>query len=108
MIESGALNTFRPPKQDFGVRADDESKERSATWLELFYDIFYVAVLRILSYGDFYTPAKVAEFIALFITIWWSWLMVTMYDTKYDTDDIVHRAGKLIQMFGIGKGSFQS
>ena len=39
--------------------------------------------------------------VAKFIVLWWVWIVVTLYDTKYDTDDIYHRAGKLFEMFAM-------
>jgi low temperature requirement protein LtrA len=67
--------------------------ERKVTWLELFYDLVYVAAIIQLgntlsndvSWGGF------IRFVALFIPIWWSWTGVTFYVNRFVVEDLVHR-----------------
>ncbi len=67
--------------------------ERKVTWLELFYDLVYVAAIIQLgntlsndvSWGGF------IRFVALFIPIWWSWTGITFYVNRFVVDDVVHR-----------------
>ena len=67
--------------------------ERKVTWLELFYDLVYVAAIIQLgntlsndvSWGGF------LRFVALFIPIWWSWTGITFYVNRFVVDDVVHR-----------------
>jgi low temperature requirement protein LtrA len=67
--------------------------ERKVTWLELFYDLVYVAAIIQLgntlsndvSWGGF------IRFVALFIPIWWSWTGVTFYVNRFVVEDVVHR-----------------
>jgi len=110
---------FRPP--DHIRHQEDDANGRSATWLgsppisfspfllltcfglplELFYDIFYVAVISKISGGSLSSWLGFGEFISLFLPIWWAWAMVTFYATRFDTDDVLHRLLIFVQMFGI-------
>lgn len=73
--------------------AHEGEHERKVTWLELFYDLVYVAAIIQLgnmlssdvSWGGF------LRFVALFIPIWWSWTGVTFYVNRFVTDDVTHR-----------------
>jgi low temperature requirement protein LtrA len=73
--------------------AHEGEHERKVTWLELFYDLVYVAAIIQLgntlssdvSWGGF------IRFVALFIPIWWSWTGVTFYVNRFVMDDVVHR-----------------
>lgn len=37
-------------------------------------------------------------FVFLFVPVWWSWLGVTFYNTRFETDDLQHRLLTLLQM----------
>ena len=93
LSESGLL---RPP----GVRSDEG---RSASWLELFFDLAFVLVVaeiagalaKDLSWHGFLT------FAGLFTVIWWSWASSTLYANRFDTDDLVYRLFKLAGMLAV-------
>jgi low temperature requirement protein LtrA len=67
--------------------------EEKTTWLELFFDLVYVAMLVVL--GDRLShnlsPQGVIEFALLFIPLWVSWLEPVFYSRLFPTDDIGHR-----------------
>jgi low temperature requirement protein LtrA len=67
--------------------------EEKTTWLELFFDLIYVAILVVL--GDRLSHnlslQGVIEFALLFIPIWLSWLEPVFYSRRFPTDDIGHR-----------------
>jgi low temperature requirement protein LtrA len=73
--------------------AHEGEHERKVTWLELFYDLVYVAAIIQLgntlsndvSWGGF------IRFVALFIPIWWSWTGITFYVNRFVVEDVVHR-----------------
>lgn len=67
--------------------------ERKVTWLELFYDLVYVAAIIQLGnmLSDDVSWDGVIRFVALFIPIWWSWTGVTFYVNRFAIDDLVHR-----------------
>lgn len=82
---------------------EDNSIERHATWLELFYDLIFVAVIGKIAHSlslDL-SFSGIIGFLILFIAIWWSWLSSTLYSTRFDTDDPFHRLITGIQMFFI-------
>ena len=70
---------------------------------ELFYDIFYVAVISKISGSHLQSWSDYGSYISLFIPIWWAWSMVTFYATRFDTDDVLHRLLIFVQMFGISE-----
>lgn len=85
------------------MRASGEVEERSATWLELFYDLVFVvtvAELVALLADDVSLPGVLA-YVALFIPIWWGWIGSTFYATRFDTDDLVHRLMTAVELFAV-------
>ena len=67
--------------------------ERKVTWLELFYDLVYVAAIIQLGnrLSDDVSWGGIIRFVALFIPIWWSWTGITFYVNRFAIDDLVHR-----------------
>ena len=73
------------------------SETRSASPLELFFDLAYVLVIAelasdLLHHLDW---AGVGQFAAFFTVIWFSWLGFTLYTNRFDTNDVVFRVAKL-------------
>jgi low temperature requirement protein LtrA len=67
--------------------------DRKVAWLELFYDLVYVATLIQLgnSLSEDISWSGFLKFAALFIPIWWSWTGITFYFNRFVVDDIWHR-----------------
>jgi low temperature requirement protein LtrA len=65
----------------------------STTWLELFFDLVYVAILVELGnrLSHDISLLGVVEFALLFIPIWMSWVEPVFYSRRFPTDDIGHR-----------------
>ncbi|MFI9649501.1 low temperature requirement protein A [Streptomyces sp. NPDC052040] len=86
-------------------RSPDEP-HRSATALELFFDLcFVVAVSQAsaslhgtLTRGDF--TGGVLRFALVFFTIWWAWMNFTWFASAYDPDDVTYRLAVLVQITG--------
>lgn len=80
-----------------------EHEERKVTWLELFYDLVYVAT--VIQLGNLLSHhvswLGFLEFVALFIPIWWSWTGITFYMNRFVVDDIWHRVLIFLQIFAI-------
>jgi low temperature requirement protein LtrA len=74
--------------------------ERKVTWLELFYDLVYVAAIIQLGnmLSDDVSWGGLLRFVALFIPIWWSWTGATFYVNRFAVDDVVHRVLIFIQI----------
>lgn len=76
---------------------------RHASWLELFFDlVFVVAVSQVahLLDGEL-TWAGAAQFTALFVVVWWSWLGYTFYADFFESDDAFYRVTMFSGMFGM-------
>jgi low temperature requirement protein LtrA len=78
-------------------------EERKVTWLELFYDLVYVAIIiqlgNLLSHNVSWVGFL--EFVLLFIPIWWSWTGITFYVNRVMADDIWHRFLIFTQMAAV-------
>ncbi|MBE2267436.1 MAG: low temperature requirement protein A [Anaerolinea sp.] len=74
-------------------RLQTATSHRKVGWLELFYDLVYVAT--VVQLGN-----KLSEdvsldgfiaFVLLFVPIWWVWMGTTFYANRFDADDPPHR-----------------
>ncbi|HET9290272.1 MAG TPA: low temperature requirement protein A [Actinomycetes bacterium] len=87
------------------ARATDE-EHRSATVLELFFDLcFVVAVASAASALDHevaedHVRDGVVGYISVFFAIWWAWMNFTWFASAYDTDDVAYRLTTLVQIAG--------
>lgn len=88
---------FTVPRLRSGEEAESE---RHATWLELFYDLIFVAAVAQLAgnLSDDYTPLGMLRFSVLFVPVWWAWVGHTYYLTRFDTEDMTHRLLTMAQM----------
>jgi inward rectifier potassium channel len=78
--------------------------EKKVSWLELFYDLIFVAAFIQLGNGlaKHPTPSGVAMFAGMFIPLWLSWTGFTFFENRYSLDDFLHRAMVLAQMAAVG------
>jgi len=83
--------------------AQDQEEERRATWLELFYDLVFVAAIAEVAHslGEHVSLSGYFGYVLLFVPVWWSWVGATFYATRFDTDDLGHRLLTLLQMIAI-------
>jgi low temperature requirement protein LtrA len=87
------------------ARPTDEA-HRSATVLELFFDLcFVVAVAQAADalhheVSDGHVGNGVVGYITLFFAIWWAWMNFTWFASAYDTDDVAYRLTTLVQIAG--------
>jgi low temperature requirement protein LtrA len=96
-----ALSRFLEPPR---LRTlDDREEDRRATWLELFFDLVFVAAVANLgaNLSDDLTLDGFVEFLALFVPVWWAWMGFTFYANRFDTDDLVYRLLTLVAMFAV-------
>lgn len=95
------MNIIRiaPPR----LRTKEQEDRRTATWLELFYDLAFVVAVAVLSgrlLGDV-TFTGVASYLGYFALLWWLWASHTYYADRYDTDDLIYRILAAAQMITI-------
>jgi len=76
---------------------------RRVTWLELFFDLIFVAAVAqvALPLHEDYSAAGILRFAILFVLIWWTWIGHAVFSTRFDSDDAVGRGLTVLQMFGV-------
>jgi low temperature requirement protein LtrA len=78
--------------------------EKKPTWLELFYDLIYVAAF--IQLGNLLSKdVSWAQFIkvaGIFIPLWISWTGYSFYSNQYNIDDFLHRILVFLHMFCVG------
>jgi low temperature requirement protein LtrA len=91
----------RPPRLQNSET--DAGKQRTATWLELFFDLAFVLVVAELAVGlrNDLTLQGVLVFAGLFTSVWWAWAGFTFYANRFDTDDVIYRLAKLTAMLAV-------
>ncbi len=93
---------FQPPRYYRDV-AFHKHTDRAVGWLELFYDLVYVATL--IQIGNFLSDnldwTGFGRFLVLMFVIWWAWSGETVYQNRYQVDDVTHRLLVLLQMIGV-------
>lgn len=86
---------------------DPAQPHRTASPLELFFDLVFVVAVSIasaqlhhaLSHGDFLHG--VTSYAMVFFAIWWAWMNFTWFAISFDTDDWLYRVTTIVQMGGV-------
>jgi low temperature requirement protein LtrA len=75
-------------------------EEEGSTWLQLFFDLVYVAILVELGaqLSQNLSLEGTVIFVILFIPIWWSWMEFVDYGRRYPIDDIGQRILTVLYM----------
>ncbi|RUQ98152.1 low temperature requirement protein A [Labedella endophytica] len=85
---------------------DPAEPHRSATPLELFFDLVFVVSIAIASRNlhHFESEGHIADgvgpYLMVFFAIWWAWMNFTWFATSFDTDDWLYRLATILQMGG--------
>ena len=76
---------------------------RRVTWIELFFDLVFVAVVAQVGapLGQHYAPDGVARYAFLLFVTWWAWHGYAIYTTRFDARDGIQRATTLLQMVAV-------
>ncbi|RUP47558.1 bacterial low temperature requirement A protein-domain-containing protein [Jimgerdemannia flammicorona] len=78
--------------------SDNIGEEKSASWLELFYDLFYIASLSEFTHSHHIVSlGTLGQYTGWFVVLWWSWTASSLFDTN----DVVHHLYKLVEMCGV-------
>jgi low temperature requirement protein LtrA len=79
------------------------SPARRVTWLELFYDLVFVAAVAQVGQplSADYTPESLVRYTVLFVLIWWAWMGNTVFATRFGSDDVVQRSLTVVQIFAV-------
>ena len=80
------MRSLQPPR----LRTVEGEDHRTATWLELFYDLAFVAAVATLGVrlADVHDFDGVLVYLGYLLLIWWLWASHTFYADRYDTDDL--------------------
>ncbi|KAF9352593.1 hypothetical protein BGX26_009634 [Mortierella sp. AD094] len=98
---------YRRPTTDLSTMPVEEPK---ASWLELFYDLLFVANLNNFTHSHPITgDAALGNYIAWFVIMWWAWAGQTFWAARYDMDDLFTKLWKLVEFCAlISFGAFSS
>ncbi|MGE5702829.1 MAG: low temperature requirement protein A [Clostridia bacterium] len=79
-------------------------EEKKVTWLELFYDLLFVAavatttqVLLRVEEGSI-RPEYFVKFVLMFVPIWWAWTGQTLFINRFGQDFLHQRFSMIVQM----------
>ncbi|CAO3563524.1 unnamed protein product [Mortierella alpina] len=93
---------FKKPIADLSVQLAHDNDKKSATWMELFLDLTFVANITIFTHQHPITDTTTMfRYCGWFTILWWMWLSQTMFDVRFSTDDLLNRIWKLIQLFAL-------
>ena len=93
-----------PDHADASASSPDEINARSiAIWVELFYDLIYVAAMLIFSAAvEHVRPQSgVVWIIGSFSAVWWIWFVTTACANRFPASNLIHRLLLLFQMMVI-------
>lgn len=80
-------------------------EHRHATWLELFFDLVFVASIGVIAHRLSHTHDRHLDthqlwsFVRELLPVWWIWASHTLYSNRFDTDGRTHRVSSLAIMF---------
>ncbi|KAJ8663813.1 hypothetical protein O0I10_000087 [Lichtheimia ornata] len=98
-VEATRRPFFQHPEPDLSA---DIGQEKAASWLELFYDLFYVATLTEFTHSHVIKDwTSLGTYAQWFVITWWAWTASSLYTARFDTDDVVHHIWKLIEMCAV-------
>jgi low temperature requirement protein LtrA len=84
-----------------------EEQNRSATPLELLFDLTFVVAVAVAAAELHHFLAEgtvghaVLAYLIVFFAVWWAWMNFSWFASAYDTDDVPYRLLTLVQMGGV-------
>lgn len=82
---------------------EDEQLHRNVSWLELFYDLVFVAVIAQLAHylAGHMDWGGLAGYALLFVPVWWVWIASTYYNERFETYGLETRVFTFLQMLPV-------
>lgn len=82
---------------------EDEHRERRVSWLELFFDLYFVVVIAEVAHylAEHLSWGGLGNFIFLFLPVWWIWIGATYFLERFETEGIENRLFIFLQMIPI-------
>lgn len=89
---------WQPPR-----RLGDRVEHRQVSFLELFYDLVYVALIAELSHAlsSHISWEALGGFAFLFVIVWWAWVNGSLYHDLHGNNDIRTRVFTFLQMLTV-------
>ena len=77
--------------------------DRRVTWMELFFDLVFVAAVSQVGAPLVreFAFTELFRFAFLLLVIWWAWHGYAVYATRFDVDDGIERGATLLQMVAV-------
>jgi low temperature requirement protein LtrA len=97
---------FWPWRRPMPMR-DHTVEHRASTPLELLFDLCFVVAVALLGYEfhhavvDGHALDGAVRYAALFLPVWWAWMLFTWFAAAFDNDDVPYRLLTLVQMVGV-------
>ncbi len=85
---------------------DPHEAHRTATPLELFFDLAYVVAIAQAGVALHHAEAEghfflgIVRYLMVFFSIWWGWINFTWFASSFDTDDWLYRLTTVVQIGG--------
>jgi low temperature requirement protein LtrA len=85
---------------------EERDEHRKVTWLELFFDLFFVVTIAQLTHALSAHPTWIDffKFVVLFIPVWWVWIGFTYYNERFESGGLENRLftfGLMIPVIGL-------
>lgn len=86
---------------------DPDEAGRTASSLELFFDLVFVVAVSIASVQLHHQLTEahlldgIVSYAVVFFSIWWAWMNFTWFASSFDTDDWLYRLLTIVQMGGV-------
>jgi low temperature requirement protein LtrA len=107
MQDSRPTTTSRMPAFVRLRARDPHEPHRTATPLELLFDLTFVVAIAALvaqlahAIVDGHPLEGVIGYLAVFFAIWWAWMNFTWFASAFDRDDAFYRVLTMVQMAGV-------
>lgn len=82
---------------------EEQGEHRKVTWLELFFDLFFVVSIAQLAHrlsGNL-SWNSMADFVLMFIPIWWVWVGFTYYNERFESNGLENRLATFLVMLTV-------
>lgn len=78
-------------------------QERRVTWLELYYDLFFVVAIAAVShtFAHHISLSGFADYVLSFVPLWWVWIGLTFYNERLETYGLETRIYTFLMMFPV-------
>jgi low temperature requirement protein LtrA len=79
--------------------------EKKVTWLELFYDLLFVAAVSKASHvllhveHETISIAYLLKFVLIIVPVWWAWVGQSLFVNRFGQDSLTHRIFLILQLF---------